>query len=263
MTDTAMTDIADLIERSSLSEGALATRIAQTPRSRVVAVLARSRDALDNPKDGDLDAMALAGALGDRAAVGRVLELIRPLVVRYCRARISGDRSGVNAEDVAQEVCLAVVTALPRYQDQGRPFIAFVYGIAAHKVADAHRSHVRNRTTAMDDVPETFDPDDTPERRAIESDDRSQLAAILATLSEKHREILVLRLVVGLSAEETAAMMGSTAGAVRVAQHRALQQLRAQVKGATAAPGQRIAADAVNHSRVLQPPRGARRAAPG
>ena len=43
---------------------------------------------------------------------------------------------------------------------------------------------------------------------------------------EKQREILVLRVVVGLSAEETAEAVGSTPGAVRVAQHRALARLR-------------------------------------
>jgi RNA polymerase sigma-70 factor (ECF subfamily) len=42
----------------------------------------------------------------------------------------------------------------------------------------------------------------------------------------KQREILVLRVVVGLSAEETAIAVGSTPGAVRVAQHRALNKLR-------------------------------------
>ena len=45
-------------------------------------------------------------------------------------------------------------------------------------------------------------------------------------LPEKQREILVLRVVVGLSAEETAEAVGSTPGAVRVAQHRALARLR-------------------------------------
>ena len=39
-------------------------------------------------------------------------------------------------------------------------------------------------------------------------------------------EILVLRIVVGLSAEETAEIVGASAGAVRVAQHRALTRLR-------------------------------------
>ena len=44
--------------------------------------------------------------------------------------------------------------------------------------------------------------------------------------ADKQREIVVLRVVVGLSAEETAEAVGSTPGAVRVAQHRALARLR-------------------------------------
>ncbi|REO45365.1 RNA polymerase subunit sigma, partial [Mycobacterium tuberculosis] len=43
---------------------------------------------------------------------------------------------------------------------------------------------------------------------------------------------LILRVVVGLSAEETAAAVGSTTGAVRVAQHRALQRLKDEIVAA-------------------------------
>ena len=50
---------------------------------------------------------------------------------------------------------------------------------------------------------------------------------LLSTLPEKHREILILRLVVGMSAEETAAAVGSTAGAVRVARHEPSRVTRA------------------------------------
>jgi len=49
---------------------------------------------------------------------------------------------------------------------------------------------------------------------------------LLRILPDKQREIVVLRVVVGLSAEETADAVGSTPGAVRVAQHRALARLR-------------------------------------
>jgi RNA polymerase sigma-70 factor (ECF subfamily) len=55
----------------------------------------------------------------------------------------------------------------------------------------------------------------------------AELAKLLAILTPTQREILVLRLMVGLSAEATAEATGSTAGAVRVAQHRALTRLRA------------------------------------
>jgi RNA polymerase sigma-70 factor, ECF subfamily len=172
----------------------------------------------------ELVAQAMAG---DRAAVGHVLAIIRPLVVRYCRARLGRtDRSSVSADDVAQEVCVAVLTALPGYRDQGRPFLAFVYGIASHKVIDAHRAATRNRSEPVSEVPDAIEGSDGPEQRALRVELSGEMARLLEKLPEKQREILVLRVVVGLSAEETAEAVGSTPGAVRVAQHRALARLR-------------------------------------
>src|SRR5436309_1368721 len=47
-------------------------------------------------------------------------------------------------DDLAQEACLALLSALPSYQDMGRPFGAFVFAIAAHKVAGAARGAARS-----------------------------------------------------------------------------------------------------------------------
>lgn len=71
-----------------------------------------------------LDAVVAEAVAGDRNALREVLETIRPIVVRYCRARVGTvERSGLSADDVAQEVCLATITALPRYRDRGRPAV--------------------------------------------------------------------------------------------------------------------------------------------
>ena len=177
-----------------------------------------------------LDGVVARAVNGDRDALREVLETIRPIVFRYCRARVgSAERSGLSADDVAQEVCLAAITALPRYKDQGRPFLAFVYGIAAHKVADAHRAAGRNKSDPMDVVPERLSGEAGPEQMAIDSESSARMAELLQVLPEKQREILILRVVVGMSAEETADAVGSTAGAVRVAQHRALTRLKAEI----------------------------------
>jgi RNA polymerase sigma-70 factor (ECF subfamily) len=177
-----------------------------------------------------LDAVVADAVAGDRDALREVLETIRPVVVRYCRARVgTAERSGLSADDVAQEVCLAAMMALPRYQDQGRPFLAFVYGIAAHKVADAHRAAGRNRAEPTEVVPERSSNEAGPEQLAINADAGERMNALLQVLPEKQREILILRVVVGLSAEETADAVGSTPGAVRVAQHRALARLKSEV----------------------------------
>jgi len=126
---------------------------------------------------------------------------------------------------------LAAITALPRYKDQGRPFLAFVYGIAAHKVADAHRAQGRNRADATDTLPDRPSLEAGPEQMAIDSEAAARMNRLLAILPDKQREILVLRVVVGMSAEETAEAVGSTAGAVRVAQHRALARLKGELNG--------------------------------
>ncbi|MCB0934133.1 MAG: sigma-70 family RNA polymerase sigma factor [Mycobacterium sp.] len=180
-----------------------------------------------------LDSAVAEAVAGSRDALREVVETIRPIVVRYVRARLgTAERVGLSADDVAQEVCLAAIQALPRYQDQGRPFLAFVYGIASHKVADAHRAAARNRSEPTDEVPERVTLDAGPEQMAIQSETASRMDKLLAVLPAKQREILTLRIVVGLSAEETAEAVGSTPGAVRVAQHRALARLKSEIAGA-------------------------------
>lgn len=184
----------------------------------------------------EINVLVAAAVDGDRRAIEALLAVIRPLVVRYCRPRVNSERAGTSADDVAQEVCLAVLKALPSYQDQGRPFLAFVYGIAAHKVVDAHRYVGRDRSDPTDDLPEEQDVHDGPEQAALALSDSADMRRLLEQLPAKQRDILVLRVVVGLSAEETAEAVDSTAGAVRVAQHRALSKLRQLVGATVAAP---------------------------
>lgn len=178
-------------------------------------------------------ALAARAAAGDGEAKSALLAAIRPGVVRYCRARL-GRVSGAydQADDVAQEVCIAVLQALPRYRDEGRPFSAFVFGIAAHKVADCQRAATRGGVvTSVDEVPDLADPAPGPEQQALTADLARRLSRLLRHLSDQHRELIVLRVAVGLSAEEVGQVLGMSAPAVRVAQSRALARLRALAAG--------------------------------
>ncbi|ACV77617.1 RNA polymerase sigma factor ShbA [Nakamurella multipartita] len=165
---------------------------------------------------------------GEPAAIEQLIGRILPAVVRYCRTRIpSGATSSLaTADDIAQEACLAVLTALPTFRREGKPFLAFVYGIAAHKVADAHRAASRIRSTPMAEVPDAASTEGGPDHYVAASSTAAIVEELLEHLPETQREILRLRVVAGLSAEETADALGMTAGAVRVAQHRALAKLR-------------------------------------
>ncbi len=181
----------------------------------------------------------VAGAVGgDARARDDLLALIHPLVLKYCRARLGRQESLMgSADDVAQDVCMAVVGALPNYQLKGLSFRAFVYGIAAHKVTDAFRAIGRNRAEPVADLPDGPVTADGPEHRLLAAEMSARLGKLLAHLTPRQREVLVLRLAVGLSAEETAQAVRSTPGAVRVTQHRALGRLRKILLGESAARG--------------------------
>jgi len=137
-----------------------------------------------------------AGSESDRT------NAIHAFVFRYCRARVGRvGRSFAVADDLARDVSLAVLAALPRGGDGGRPVLAFVYAIASSRVDQA----TGGKTWAGGG----------PELRRL-----------LATLPETQREVVLLRMILGLSAEETAEAVGMSSSAVRLTQHRALQRLR-------------------------------------
>ncbi|SEF25944.1 RNA polymerase sigma-70 factor, ECF subfamily [Amycolatopsis pretoriensis] len=164
-------------------------------------------------------------------APDRLLAAARPLVVRYCHARL-GTRHATwcSADDVAQDVCVAVFKALTT-RPPDRPFPAFVQGIARQKVTAARKAAARQWDEPAAELPDEADASMDPEDHALRRELGERMARLLQVLPEKQRQILILRVAVGLSAEETAEQVGSTPGAVRVAQHRALSQLRKVVGG--------------------------------
>jgi RNA polymerase sigma-70 factor, ECF subfamily len=169
------------------------------------------------------DLAALAQENGDAAE--DLLGRVRQLAVRYARARLGRFGAEDVAQDVAQEVCMAVHAGLRGYADRGLPFEAFVYSIAARKVVDAQRQLIRG-PQAVAEIPEAADPATGPEQLAVVRDQASRAMALIRTLPAQQQEILTLRVAVGMSTEETAAALGMSSGAVRVAQHRALTKLR-------------------------------------
>ncbi|MCM6775671.1 RNA polymerase sigma factor ShbA [Nocardia sp. CDC159] len=178
----------------------------------------------------ELETQVDRAVAGDRSAVSRVLEIVRPWVLRYCRARVgAGETARLSADDVAQEVCIAVAEALPRYRQEGKPFMAFVYRVAAHKLGDAFRALRRNRSIPAASVPDSIDTASGPEARALDREAAERMRALIETLPPTQRHIVYLRVVAGLSADEVAARLGTSPGAVRTAQHRALSRLRAEL----------------------------------
>lgn len=177
--------------------------------------------------DDELERLARRAGAQDRAALDEFLRRIKGPVIRYCRSKLVGSTGTHAADDVAQEVLLAVCEALPRYRPGGSSVMAFVFGIARFKLVDAFRAAGRNHSVPSDSLPENPDPEPGPELAAVLSTEIVRLRAALQQLIPHHREVLGLRIAMGYSGAEVAALLNTTPGAVRVTQHRALAKLRA------------------------------------
>jgi RNA polymerase sigma-70 factor (ECF subfamily) len=143
-----------------------------------------------------------------------------PRLIAYAERRL-GNRE--DARDVVSETFVRLIQGLPALD---RPEVTpegWCFGILHHVVADTHRRRAVRQQAAVPDLAPSHDPADA----AVLTDEHSGLRKAFDRLSPRDRDLLELRVVAGLSAEEVATIVSMRPGAVRMAQHRALERLRA------------------------------------
>lgn len=154
-------------------------------------------------------------------------ELYRSLYPRL-RAFLARRVGFVDAEDAVGETMSRAVAGIHRYRPGPAGFDGWVFGIARHVAADHARRTSRRAVLlpvhAAGGVPGCL-PDE-PAELLIAGEERDDLRRALSRLDPRDQELLELRVVAGLSAEQTGAVLGKRPGAVRMAQSRALTQLR-------------------------------------
>jgi RNA polymerase sigma-70 factor (ECF subfamily) len=171
-----------------------------------------------------VSALVAAAAEGDAAAFGGLFDRFQPEIVRYFAIRV---RDAELAADLAQQVFLKAWQAIPRYQDRGAPFSAWLYRMAHNQLVDYYRT----RRPSMDlDGIEVTDRAPHADERLIASDRSAELSAALDELSEDHRRVLVLRFIMEKSAREIGEIMGRKEVTIRGLQLRALRALRAAIE---------------------------------
>ena len=172
--------------------------------------------------------MVRRASSGDRVAAGELFDHFHPRVYRYALAKL---RRPADAEDVAAETFARVLRDLGKFRWKGAGFEAWLFRIAGNLVVD----HVRR---AGGELPVDATIDDTqidertPEMLTLRGETTRDLNAMLNTLPDDQREVLVLRFAGGLDSNETAEVMGRNANAVRQLQFRALSNLRTMTASA-------------------------------
>ncbi|MBW3084755.1 hypothetical protein KEM60_00944 [Austwickia sp. TVS 96-490-7B] len=212
-------------ERHAARGGAARGAVTATMSTPAVPARSELTDAALQAQQGDLQARDwLMGEVHDRA-------------FRYARARLHrSPRAGDLSEEVASQVCVAVLSALPKYDDRGLPFEALLYSICSREVAEAYRL-MRRHGDVAGEIPHTRTSSDPNGEAGEVAVDVPGAGRLLDQLPDHQRELLTLRVAVGLSAAETGRSLGMSTGAVRVAQHRALVKMRQLMKAQGGARG--------------------------
>jgi RNA polymerase sigma-70 factor, ECF subfamily len=160
---------------------------------------------------------------GDEAAFTVIFRDVQPALLRYLRL-IAPD-----ADDVAGDTWLQVVSGLGRFRGQEPEFRAWLFTIARHRAADSGRSRARRPAVPLEmtEAEHRLTSPDAADQ-ALEAVSTRAVLELIATLPGDQAEIILLRVVAGLDAREVARIVDKTPGAVRVAAHRGLRRLAAR-----------------------------------
>ena len=171
---------------------------------------------------GDRQAEVIdAATRGDARAFAALYDAHVERVYRHVYYRV-GDRA--DAEDLTQQVFLQAWRAIGRYRRTGAPFLAWLFVIAQNAVAGFYRG--RKDVAPLDAEPGVQDRWTDPELAALDGHDRAVVRRAILGLKPDQQQVVLMRFVEGLDHAAVAAALGTSAGNVRVIQHRALRELR-------------------------------------
>ena len=162
--------------------------------------------------------LVVRAQLGDESAFEELLTLYGTRIFRFVSKMMQS--SPQIAEDITQEVWLAIFKGLPRLLEPGK-FRPWAFRIARDRI---YREY-RRRKIPIERIDDNLDIiDDTSDANALF--DQEELLASLDALSPQHREVLVLFYLEEMSYEEISRATGASLGTVRSRIHYAKRSLK-------------------------------------
>ncbi|HEX9529955.1 MAG TPA: RNA polymerase sigma factor [Acidimicrobiales bacterium] len=173
----------------------------------------------------EFDTLLAAAQAGGEWAFAALYRDLNPKLLRYLSAHAPGA-----AEDVAAETWLGVARGLRSFTGGEGAFRSWFFTIAHRQLVQLWRDRGRRPSSPAD--PESFAdlaaPDD-PEAAGVAIVSAAEAArTIRAALSRDQADVVLLRVLAGLDADQVAEVLGKRPATVRVLQHRALRKLEGQ-----------------------------------
>ena len=189
----------------------------------------RGRTAID-----DFERVLEEARAGSEQAAAIIFDAHQAPLLRYLRWQEPSA-----ADDLAGETWLAVAERLGKFEGGEDALRAWLFSVARRRVAEYRRRGARRQTrpVAPEDLASVAGGPDPSDVVVETLSAQKAIDQLVASLNPDQADVVVLRIVAGLSVEEIARVLGKRPGTVRVIQHRALRRL-AQLHLAEAPAGQ-------------------------
>ncbi len=176
------------------------------------------RDGVDTLSD--LEQLVTDARGGDEEAWKELYRSLYPRLLAFARLHLDGEQ----AADAVSEAMTRAVARIDRFTWKGAGFEAWIFQILRNIVIDTYRRSGRAPRTVEEGS--THQEDESADALLADVEAKAVRGAF-QLLSKADQEVLYLRVVQNLGASETAQILGKRPGAVRMAQVRALERLRA------------------------------------
>lgn len=167
----------------------------------------------------DIPALVDRARAGEAGAWEELYRHVYPRLHAYAARQLGADR----ARDAVGETMARAVAGIDRFRWQGAGFEGWLFAILRNVMTDTHRRDRRRAQLAL--APDRDDHAE-PSDGLVADEEAADVRAAFARLRPEEQELLYLRVVVGLTSEEAAGVLGKRGGAIRMAQARALDRLR-------------------------------------
>jgi RNA polymerase sigma-70 factor (ECF subfamily) len=134
-------------------------------------------------------------------------------------------RGAAEPEDLLSEVFLHMVRGIDSFVGDSHQFRSWVFTIAHRRLIDERRARGKRPVELREEVEPTVAAED-PATQVIDRLTDEEIIGLLNALTPEQRDVLLLRLLAGLTIGEIAAAVGKTTGAVKALQRRGLQALQ-------------------------------------
>lgn len=161
---------------------------------------------------------------GDSSAFGKLYDHYQPMIYRFVLIKVSRREE---AEDITHQVFFQAWQSIRTYQHRGYPFGSWLYRIARNQVIDHYRSQKDDVSLEAADLEDASHQVSQPD---ISSKmDMERVMAAIHNLKPEYQDAIILRFVEDLSIRETAHAMEKTEGAIKLIQHRAIEELKKNI----------------------------------